>query len=803
MLADAVQVSVDGTNYVNATLAADGSFAYTTPILSAGSQTITVKAVKGTTVVTKTAAVTVPTAAQASVISADAVNPREVKVVFNQEVEKASAEDYANNYKVTYNAGTTTIVTGAKLLDDNKTVILTVDSDGAGASDIMADGKSYKVDKVENVLTKSNNQKMVKYEGTSKLFSNTEGPKLLKVEKTVDNKFKLTFDKHTTNTVAVKIDNVTLTLATDGVTPAEPTVTAPVTDPGIYTLTTRAIDSTVPAEQALVASGIHTAVVTSAADVASVTNPVQQMSFNITGDTTAPSVASVTPFGYNAFKVKFSEPIYTSAGVEAANLDALVTAGNLEVKKGTFVYPKTVASGVADGYVSTTKVANEDYTYLVTMNDKVVVGTPTVNYDLYDSGASSTQLSLTLKGYKDAVGLIGNVYTSTVTLSKETVKPYVKSTNLNKYTAGSPDTMTIKFSEDLSTLATNLDGSKVAVYDQNNVKQDVIKTGVSVTGDTLSIAFNVDPTTPTQLFKVVIDAGAVKDLSGNANDAITTYVDNRAAAQELTMAGVAGGHDTASNMSAVGAAGKIASIDNAKNTIMVNYGAHKMSDSAILAANYKLDGAALPVGAKVDFITNDATTGSVVKITLPDGIYSSSSAGTLTLSKSIISDDGAYYASNGSDKEATAAVVLSDNVKPVLTGAKFVASSTDTTTKAIELTFSEGLGAITTASNTDNIDDFVVVIGGAEYKVAKIGSGIGVDGSTGIGNVTAGSTKVRIALSDAININQSATIKVVPVGDDNAAIDTVDTAKDADGSTADGNKLTAGTTVTITGTVTP
>ena len=113
------------------------------------------------------------------------------------------------------------------------------------------------------------------------------------------------------------------------------------------------------------------------------------------------------------------------------------------------------------------------------------------------------------------------------------------------------------------------------------------------------------------------------------------------------------------------------------------------------------------------------------------------------------------------------------------------------------------MAKITTTDNTDNIDDFVVIIGGAEYKVTKIGKGIGVDGSTGAADTTAGELKVRIAVADAININQEVSIKVVPVGGANKSMDTKDTATKADGTADAGNALTAGTIVKVIGTVEP
>ena len=779
VLADAVQVSVDGTNFVNANLAADGSFAYTTPILSSGAQTITVKAVKGTTVVEKKVSVNVPKADQAAVSSAEAINPFEIKVVFSQKVEKTTAETEANyTYKYDGNAGK---ISKATLMGDGKTVILTT-------TDEIVDRKSYQIEKVENVLTASNNQKMAEYKGQVKLFANANGPKLLKIAKNPNNSFTLTFDKHVTDATSVKIDGVDLDTAS---------VTNATDAHGIYTLTTAKINSTIPAQQALVSNGTHTVVVTNATDLGTISNsntrvtPVQQMAFTITADTTAPSVKSVKADGYNAFLVEFSEPIYDSTGAEATSLDSMVTDGKLEVKKGNFVYPKQISnSEKTAGYVSTEK--NGENTYRIVLNDnvKTTANSQDIYYSLYDTNATSTQLSFSIKGYKDAVGLIGNAYSANVTLNKENVKPYVKSTNLNSL---SSNTFNIKFSETLKNGASDIDASKVSVYDSSNVKLDLDAALVTVVGDTVSIKLDAAPSNPTQLFKVVFDNGAVKDLCGNTNDAITTYVDNRAAATKLEIkAADDSGHATSIDP------GKIGVADDDKNVITVNYGT-KMGDSAILAANYKLDGAALPVGTKVDF--TDAGK-SKVTIKLPDSLYRVASKATLTISTNVKSDGDAKFACDANGNDVQVPVALSDNIKPVLTGAKFVASSTDTNTQTIELTFSEKLAAIT-KDTAGNMDDFVVLIGGAEYKVISIGKGIKVDGSNALDTATDGDLTVRIAVSDSININQEVSVKVVPVGSGNAAMDTVDTAKKADGTNAAGNELTAGTVVKVSGTVQP
>ena len=792
LLADAVQVSVDGTNFVNANLAADGSFAYTTPILSSGAQTITVKAVKGSTVVTKTVSVNIPKEEQAAVSSAEAINPFEIKVVFNQKVEKSSAEN-KNNYAYKYDgkyddAGTGTdksaYIAKATQVDD-KTVILTTNEE-------IVDGKPYQIEKVANVLTASNNQKMTEYKGEVKLFANTNGPKLLKIEKTPDNKFVLTFDKHVLNTTSVKIDGVDLSTAS---------VTVKETNPGDYKLTTATINPAKPEEQALVSNGAHTVVVTNAKDNATSAKvtPVQQMAFTITADTTAPSVKSVKADGYNAFLVEFSEPIYDASGSEAVNLNSMVEDGKLEVKKGNFVYPKQVAAATETaGYVSTSKAYGTTYRIELNDNVKTTVNGKDVYYPLYDADATTTQLSFSIKGYKDAVGLIGNVYSSTVTLSKENVKPYVKSVNLNTYyvDASSNKFMKIKFSESLKSGASDIDATKVSVYDSNNVKLKLAdSTPVTVVnGDTVSVELDSAsaPTNPAQLFKVVFDNGAVKDLCGNTNDAITTYVDNRAAATKLVIT------EADSSGAAASISAKQVGVANGdKNVITVNYD-EKMGDSAILAANYKLDGASLPVGTKVDFVDADRKT---VKITLPESLYSVASKATLTISTAVKTDDNTQFVSDANGNDVQATVALSDNIKPVLKDAKFVASSTDTTTKTIELTFSEGLAEIT-ADTAGNRDDFVVIIGGAEYAVTSIGKGINVAGA-GAGNTTAGDLKVRISVADAININQEVSIKVVPVGGANTKMDTVDTATKADGSTAAGNALTAGTVVKVNGTVEP
>ncbi|GKV69216.1 hypothetical protein NCCP2716_17140 [Sporosarcina sp. NCCP-2716] len=725
VLADRVEVSFDGTNFVDASLKTDGTFTYTSPVQSAGSKTVTVRATKGTSIVTRTTTVNVPTPAQAAVTTAVAKNPREIEVKFSQAVEDSSAENVSNYTLKVNNVAVT--AEKATQVDDN-TVILTLPS-------TLSNNDTYQVEKVANVLTEGTFQKMAEYKGEAKIFNNTTGPKLLKVAKKADDSLVLTFDKHVNPASAsVKIDNVTLT----GTKTA-----AAYDDAGNYTLTF-AKDSNAPAS--IYGAGTHTVVVNNATDLSGVGTTVQQSTFVIGVDNTPPTVKSIKPVGSYTFDVEFSEPIANAP----TNLSGLIANGNLKVKLGNVDY--TNLGGVA----SSAKI--DSTTYRVVLDKEVTVsGTPNTTYSIYDANKTTSVVTVELKGYEDAAGLIGKATTQSITLTKDTVKPTIKATNLNTYNSATK-TFNVKFSEALNT--TNFDASKVAVYDQNNVRLNLAGAPVAITGDTVSITLDASSTpTSAQQFKVVFDAGAVVDLSDNKNDALTTYVDNRQAATPVQPA--------------------IASVTTAKNVITVTYN-DKMSDSAITAANYKLDAGALPQGTKLDFTDSGKTT---VQITLPENTYNVNTTGTLELSKSIVSADGSKYVATVSGGNVTSPIVLSDNIKPVLTGAKWVAESTDTTSATIELTFSE---AVKTPANSD----FVVLIGGAEYTVAA--SPV----------VQTDAKKVRITLANgAVNVNNTVQVKVTD--DQSITIGTEDLAVRGDGTTADGNKLTRGTTVTVSGKVAP
>lgn len=767
VLADAVQISVDGESFVNATLSAEGEFSYTTPIMPSGEQQITIKAVKGTTVVQQKVTVMIPTADQVSVVSAKAINSREVEVVFSQKVEKSSAEQKAN-YKVTYDIAADNRVDQADLMPDEKTVILTIDSDGGGGVDVMANGKPYAVKSIKDVLTKTNNQKMVPYKGEAQLFSNTKGPKLLSVMKTTDNKFVLAFDKHVKNTAKVRVDGIEIGVGS---------VTAPKTNAGDYTLTTDAVTA---AQAALVKPGVHTVVVADAEDVAGVKTTVQQLAFSISSDTTAPSVKQVTPVAFNAFEIQFSEPI-----TNIADLDGLITGEHFKVSKGNFIYPYTVGNTATDGFKSANRVDGKENTYKVIINEKVKVGS--IYYDLYDEGMSNVTLNISVKGYKDTVGLVGNLYNGTVTLQKESEAPYVLSENLN--TVAGND-LKIKFNEELKGGAADIDKTKIFVYNGSNVKLAFNAVALDVANkDVVKITFGAAP--PKHKIKVVFEQDAVQDLMGNTNNALTTYVDNRAAAAPLTIAQVhADGH-------AASVGNGLAGVQNAdKNVITINYNV-EMDDNAILAANYELDGAPLPVGTKVEFTDADK---KIVTITLPEELYTVKVKAVLTLKTAITTADGSKFVATATYDEVSVPVALSDNVKPILTKAQFVAGESDTATKAIELTFSETLTAIT-ADDPSTMDDFVVIIGGAEYKVVSIGKGILVDGSSAA-NTANTDMKVRIAVNESINTNNQVMVQVVPVGTKNATMVIKDNAATA-GGTAAGNALSEGTTVTVQGKVAP
>lgn len=403
-----------------------------------------------------------------AVKSVQALNAKEIKVTFNREVNKDSAE-VAANYVITYGKDSMKKAAGtyvAKLQDDKKSVILQLTKGNE-----LANGEAYKVD-VKNVLA-SNYVAFPEFKGVSAVFSDKTAPKL------VSTAFKggvltLTFDE------PIKIAP---TLKVDGITAPAGTLS---TEAGDYTVKYTITDAD------MLRNGTHNIMIYSAEDYAGNVEAVIHSSYVASADNTKPAVEKVEAVSTNTFRVTLST-------VPSAAL----TAANFEVKKGNFTFPSSRIN-VAP-YGTTGKVFN------------VTIVTPAGDLNpLYAANETSVALSVTVKNFKGINNVFADAYTATVQLMKDTARPVVQNAAINT-TAGQKQLVVI-FNKDLSTV----DVSKIAVT-KDGIKQTLTAASIDPT-DTKKLVITLANTLTDGTYQVAMGDSAVQDMAGNGNAALNTTV---------------------------------------------------------------------------------------------------------------------------------------------------------------------------------------------------------------------------------------------------------------------------------------
>jgi Bacterial surface proteins containing Ig-like domains len=649
--------------------------------------------------------------------SVSAINGNQFKVVFNAPVDKTTAETAAN-YTLEVNGSAVTPANWkAQLLDDNKSVILSNSTGTPYANNtvILASGNSYKLT-IENVLDTKYN-KIGKYTSTVGAFIDADAPVVTKAEYK-DGTVKIYFNKPVTPAGATyKVDGS----ATSAV------VTSVINKEEYY------YQFTPTADQKTIGDHVVTLYAVSDSLATPNTAPVLSATYSVSGDITAPAVTSLTADGMYTFKVKFTEAINAPAPT------------NVVVKKGAL---ELVTSSVVVDSLDPT-------IYTVT------VGDVDSSNKVYATGETSVALAVTVKGYSDLVGNVGADYNSTVTLSKDTTPPTVVNAGLNKgvvVVGAANDQLNITFNEDLSTTYSvdGVDDTKITVK-----KDGVILTSIGTSsvindanGKPRVVVINLGADLVQGIYTVDFAAAAVEDLALVKNVAVSTTVNY--------------------TNSSVFIGATITTPDT--NVFGIAFaGGVDMSDSATTLANYTLDGANLPVGTTIGFYGDKQN----VRITLPSGTVVNNSTALLKISKDVVNKDGVrVLASASPDVEQTGSVTITDNVKPVLSEAKYyVNATTDTTSALINVKFNENLAAVT--DNAATRKNLKVTINGVEQTVTSITDG------------TAGDKYVTLTLGTAVNVNQAATILVLPEDADNPTILITDVA---------GNKATASSSVITSGT---
>lgn len=301
--------------------------------------------------------------------------------------------------------------------------------------------------------------------------------------------------------------------------------------------------------------------------------------------------------------------------------------------KFNVVFNKTMSSTVPVDAVSV-KVANADGTYLALPlacvpsrnSDKVSykVTLASVPFATYEN---SKEIIVTVKNCVDTLGNVMDAATAKVTLTRDTVKPTVVSAAQKP---GTQNQINLTLSEPVTladgtafetAIDTKLDAAiKITDANGNLVKPDGVN-AITVTGATALDSSNITTLTlsaalpTTGSYKVVIMQSSLKD-----NAAVANYNDAQIAtlsfSKDTTVISPVNATIVAKT-DATGATATDSSASNRKVTVKfdqldvvngldVATGTYK-AGAADNPANYALDGAALPKGAKVTFVNNDLT----------------------------------------------------------------------------------------------------------------------------------------------------------------------------------------------------
>ena len=405
------------------------------------------------------------------------------------------------------------------------------------------------------------------------------------------------------------------------------------------------------------ATKAHTFQVIGLKDFAGNTTELQTVSFNVTVDKTQPTV-SIAAEGENTIKLTFSK-------------DVTVPAGAVTVKNA--------ATGVV---VATPSVTGSGKEYTTTINPSFGAGT-TVSYIVE---VNDTVL--------DTLGNKLVKASQTISFTKDVTKPVLQSISVNKTDDGKVKEIVISASENINTVT----GSPVVV-DKDGKIVNTFDGTATVKDNTVVIAL-ATPAVITGKYTFNFSTGYVTDKSLSAN---------KSGAASLV-------YDFGAATDAPAAALTATVATTGTNKYTVTFNDTVTTASAENAANYALNGAALPANTKVSL---DSTL-KIVTIELPAGsIASTNTASYLTVS-GVVSYKGVTVTTT------TQKVDVTDNTAPTIVSATLTANG------SVVIKFSEKLDTATvdataftydgkalSADATVTAADDTVTISGATFEAGK------------------------------------------------------------------------------------
>ncbi|PLT31760.1 hypothetical protein [Peribacillus deserti] len=571
----------------------------------------------------------------AKVRSVSAINGKQLVVKFNKPVDETTAE-LIGNYS--FSDGNSVVANGAELQEDGKSVKLTLTS-------------AYDNTKTHSVAVTVED---------------------VKVDGTVDTTFPIfTSVVSISDTAKAEVSGVTAVTNTNSVTSVTVDFSEPIASGAAFKVNGSSVNAvynagdtsaTLSVPAGLAVGSTHKVEVVNLTDLSGNVNAVASKDFTVTKDVNLPVVSSIVAQGDNQLLVTFSKNMKNDAAAQA-NL-----ATNLKVKNDVY------------GDVRVTSVTPVNRT---SKTQFVVQLNTTDAASLYSTTKTSHNLTALFvdNTIEDYLGnkLAGT--TRTLTISKDSVSPEVTGVSYKKNSAGKVTSVVVNFSEGVKANAAL--AFPATLVNENGVivnTSDVLSTigTANVAKGDKSAEFTLStPQTVSGKYSVGFATAWVEDnsLAENDSKAYTTTVDFGAsqAAGDYTIA-----------------AGSVT--NSGTNVIRVVFpeavkgGA--VAGSATDASRYTINGRALPAGTTITLnaASQNAAAQTIATITLPaQSVETSDNAAIFTI-------NGVQTLTGKTNKSFTKALVITDNVSPVLQNARVLDN------KTIELTYSEALDALNAAS---------------------------------------------------------------------------------------------------------
>ncbi|WP_166786703.1 S-layer homology domain-containing protein [Jeotgalibacillus salarius] len=381
--------------------------------------------------------------------------------------------------------------------------------------------------------------------------------------------------------------------------------------------------------------------------------------------TEALTVTSLAQVDSNVARLVFDKAV---AGATANDAEAAVAAALSVIEDGNVI---------DDLDISVTRVATDttNRSFDVSINAGAAPA-----YGFYDNGSTTEDVTFLLADgeIEDIFGNENGVFNRTVTMTQDLTGPEVVS--IGASTDGT--TLDVTFDEDvtiedLSAFVVRQDGVNIDVLASSSVDDNVVSLVLDPDSDTVAD----DLTDGT--YSVRVEEGAVADVHTNENELITgltfTYSED----------------DVASPLTAT-----IAD-EAAANTFSVTF-SEEVTNSGLNAANYTLDGAALPAGTDIYFAT--AAREEVI-IELPEDSVNIGVVGTGTTAvlgvKNVVDLDGDVVS------EFYDTVTIEDNTSSDLLSASLVGNNT------LVFTFDEALEEGTEPTDFDELVEDFTITGGS------------------------------------------------------------------------------------------